>query len=98
MKKIDVDAESRYYNNLSDTKEQTFSVYSNELLNAIYIDIHTDDSNAFYIVYNIKGQIVKEEYDLSRRNTLSLNSFPSGLYTVEVNDSLRKVVKKVLKF
>ncbi|WP_299439654.1 T9SS type A sorting domain-containing protein [uncultured Aquimarina sp.] len=93
-----MDRESKRHNNLVDALEHTFSVYSNELLNAIYIDLHTDDSKAFYIVYNIKGQVIKEDYDLSRRNTLSLNPFPSGLYTIEINDRAHKVVKKVLKF
>ncbi|WP_299244951.1 T9SS type A sorting domain-containing protein [uncultured Aquimarina sp.] len=90
--------QSIHQDNSEETLYDTFSVYLNQPLNAIYIDLDTEDTNVSYIVYDKKGQIIKEKYNLSKRNTLSLNPFPSGLYTIVINDRRNKVIKKVLKF
>jgi len=78
--------------------EHTFSVYSNEIENAIYIDLHANDPNICYTVYNKNGEVVKENHNLSKRNTLSLHPFPSGLYTIEITGRKKTIVKKILKF
>ncbi|MDH7446895.1 T9SS type A sorting domain-containing protein [Aquimarina sp. 2201CG14-23] len=92
-----METKSRSNNSTKDVLKNTFSVYSNELANAIYIDLHSDDSSVFYVVYDKKGEIVKENRNLSKRNTLSLHPFPSGLYTIEINGSNKTVVKTILR-
>jgi len=84
-------------NDIMDVFEQTFSVYSHETANAVYIDLHTENSNVFYVVYNKKGQIVKENHNLDKRNTLSLHPLPSGFYTIEVKDKMHTVTKNVFR-
>ncbi|WP_299185796.1 T9SS type A sorting domain-containing protein [uncultured Aquimarina sp.] len=89
---------SIFQNDLKETLEYTFSVYLIQSSNAIYIDLDEEDANVSYVLYNKEGQIIKSKNNLSRRNKLSLNSFPSGMYKVEVTDNVNKISKEILKF
>jgi len=77
--------------------EKTFTVYANTITNAIYVDLNAEDVNAFYVVYDKKGQVVKENYKLSTRNTISLHPFPSGLYTIKISGRKKTIIKNILK-
>ncbi len=89
---------SIFQNDLKETLEYTFSVYLIQSSNAIYIDLDEEDANVSYVLYNKEGQIIKSKNNLSRRNKLSLNPFPSGMYKVEVTDNVNKISKEILKF
>ncbi|SEL34567.1 Por secretion system C-terminal sorting domain-containing protein [Aquimarina amphilecti] len=93
-----MDIQTILQDDLKETLAYTFSVYLNQSLNAIYIDLETEDTEVSYTIYDKKGQIIKSCHNLSRRNKLSLNSFPSGVYKVEVMDDLHKITKEVLRF
>ena len=92
-----MNVQSIYNNNRIDTLETPFSVYLHQKLDVIYIDLHKSDANVCYKIYNRKRKLIKEEYNLSQRNTLSLHSFPTDLYIIEVSDDIHKVVKTILK-
>ena len=92
-----MNVQSIYNTKRINTLETTFSVYLHQRLNVIYIDLHRNDANVFYKIYNRKRKLVKEKYNLSQRNTLSLHSFPTDLYIIEVSDGIHKVVKTILK-
>ncbi|WP_108803529.1 T9SS type A sorting domain-containing protein [Aquimarina sp. Aq107] len=89
---------SIFQNDLKETLEYTFSVYLIQSSNAIYIDLDEEDANVSYVLYNKEGQIIKSKNNLSIRNKLSLNPFPSGMYKVEVTDNVNKISKEILKF
>ncbi|WP_298312460.1 T9SS type A sorting domain-containing protein [uncultured Aquimarina sp.] len=95
---LDMNTQSILQNNLEKALDSTFSIYLNQLLNTIYIDLDKEDANVSYSIYDKKGKIIKTKCNLSRRNTLSLTSFPSGVYTVEVSDNIHKITKQILKF
>ncbi|WP_405207756.1 T9SS type A sorting domain-containing protein [Aquimarina sp. LLG6339-5] len=89
---------SIFQNDLKETLEYAFSVYLIQSSNVIYIDLDKEDANVSYVLYNKEGQIIKSKNKLAKRNKLSLNPFPSGMYRVEVTDNVNKISKEILKF
>ncbi|MBQ4822830.1 T9SS type A sorting domain-containing protein [Aquimarina sp. MMG016] len=76
----------------------SFQIFSNPLLGKVYIDFNYYMPKAYYEVFNKNGDLIKKGKNLSIRNTISLDSFPTGMYTIKVQGETKSVAKSFLRF
>ena len=71
---------------------ESFSVYPNPTTGVINIQSNTAIDS--YIIYNQLGQVMKTGNDTNR---IDINSFPRGLYMLQITSGNSSVTKKIVK-
>ncbi len=82
---------------IQDAEIHKVYIYPNPLKGEVYIDLCNLSSMMSYEILNRQGQIIQENKNLIIRNTISLKTLPSGLYTVKVKSKNTVMIKKFLK-
>ncbi|MBW1298827.1 T9SS type A sorting domain-containing protein [Aquimarina litoralis] len=95
---MDISLETLEENDGEYHTEKSFLVFLDYRFNAIYVDVLTTNADVFYKILNRNGQLLQENYHLSKRNKISLDPFPSDLYIIEVSDGIHTITKKILRF
>ncbi|WP_025743930.1 T9SS type A sorting domain-containing protein [Aquimarina pacifica] len=80
-----------------DSGGNSFSVYPNPLRGEVYIDQTKHTTTASYEIFDLEGHLIQQNRRLSIRNTVSLTSLPSGMYTIRVQDGNNILIKNFLK-
>lgn len=81
----------------SSVKYGSFSIYPNPLKGEVYIDRSTETSRASCKIYDLKGHLIRESKNLLIKNTISFSAFPSGMYTIKVQDENEIIIRNFLK-
>lgn len=71
--------------------EINFSISPNPVQNELMIK--TDEPNLSYSIYNLSGQMLKEDY-LGISSGISVSQFPSGMYLLQLKTGTRKSIRK----
>ncbi|WP_103071243.1 T9SS type A sorting domain-containing protein [Aquimarina sediminis] len=82
---------------MNNSKYNSFFIFPNPLRAEIYIDRKSETSIASCKIFNLKGHLIRENKNLSIKNTISFSSFPSGTYIIKVQDENETVIKNFLK-
>lgn len=77
--------------------KSSFSMYTNPGVGEVYIDFESGTSSAYYKIVNTEGHIVYQNNNPIIRNTVTLNMFPTGIYTIEVGNKDIVKTKKFLR-
>lgn len=77
--------------------EKTFLMFANPKKGEVYIDFEAQTSKTRYRVINKEGKIVCQNNNPTVRNTITLQTLPSDIYTVEVRNKNITTTKKFLR-
>jgi chitinase len=76
-------------------EDLTFKIYPNPTLGDCTIELNSAyNAPAQAQIFNSHGQLMMVVNLNSNRNLVNLNTFPSGLYYVRINELVQKVIKK----
>lgn len=59
------------------------------------LTIQADETNLHYIIYNLNGQLLKED-QLNTSKSISLNQLKNGMYLIELKSGTRKSIQKFI--
>lgn len=80
--------------------DNLISVYPNPFGNSVFIEFNELDGEKDILVYNTQGQLIYSEKEIihnSKKLSINLEKFPSGLYIVHVNQKNLSIQKKIIK-
>ncbi len=76
----------------------TVSVFPNPTTGITSIVLGQDAKNATIRIYNLAGQLLRGENNISGNNiTLDFSLYRSGMYVVEINDGIQYAILKVIR-
>jgi hypothetical protein len=84
-------------NNIS-SSDSNLSLYPNPSSDIIYIDYKTQSKNATIVIYDVKGQIVKQiKFENQNKQSVNISTFTSGLYLMVVTDGKNIDTQRFIK-
>lgn len=99
LKQVDFDGVESYSQiavvRLSD-EGNGYSVYPNPVKDNLYIHFEAETENAFCMIKDVSGKIIKEEklYD-TQLHSISLNDLADGLYFLDIIDGEKRYTDKI---
>lgn len=84
------------YDAVSEVKITGFEVWPNPIVNGLFSLILDEEMPSEMVIYNLNGQRMMSQHIENSLNTINVNTLKSGIYFVEVKNSEKTCMKKII--